>query len=73
MPGTDHFTNNWSRWADEGGIQLSVQRNDNGSLVFIIRGAGTEPAVATLANFRVAQLLDWLRGDESIKGEQATP
>lgn len=50
----------WTRWADEGGLQVRFTQLSNGGIkVAIVNGEIVTEA--TLANFRVAQLPDWMQ------------
>ena len=57
----------WTRWADEGGKQVRFTQLPNGSIkVAILNCDGTLQGTTvcdevTLANFRVAQLPDWIQ------------
>lgn len=54
------MTNAFARWADEGGYMLHFERDANGAMLVTITGGPNGPIAATLANFRVKHLLDWL-------------
>lgn len=50
----------WGWWGEEGGHRLEVKRGENGSMVFTVVGATQPPASVTIANFRVAQIKEWM-------------
>ena len=53
----------FARWADEGGYMVHFQMKDDGALLVTITGGRSGPVEATLANFRVKHLIDWLSHD----------
>lgn len=63
--------NHFARWADEGGYMLHFERDPNGAMLVTITGGPSGPVAATLANFRVKHLIDWLIPDSEAFGRGA--